>query len=94
MCEASPRTIPVVGTRVEVRVGERVMARDVTSSDSYLSCPDPRLHFGLGGAKIADRVTVRWRDGSTNGARARPRESDPDLPEGTVGWLQPREAFA
>ena len=65
VCSVPAGAGTVVGTRVEVRVGERVLSREVTSSDSYLSCPDPRLHFGLGGAQEADRVTVFWRDGPT-----------------------------
>jgi hypothetical protein len=63
-CRTSPGGPPAVGARVEVRVGGRVLSRDVTSSDSYLSCPDPRLHFGLGAAAVIDRLTVRWPDGS------------------------------
>jgi hypothetical protein len=53
----------LVGTRVEVRIGDRVLSRDVTSSDSFLSCPDPRLHFGLGAAKVVDRLAVLWPGG-------------------------------
>jgi hypothetical protein len=64
-CETPPHTVPVVGTRVEIEVGGRRQSRDVTSSDSYLSCPDPRLHFGLGRATVVDRLTVRWVDGTT-----------------------------
>lgn len=32
---------------------------------SYLSCHDPRLHFGLGGARRVDRLEIRWSDGVT-----------------------------
>jgi enediyne biosynthesis protein E4 len=64
-CEVPARGTPLPGTRVEVRARGRTFSRDVTSSDSFLSCPDPRLHFGLGEAAVAERVTVFWRDGST-----------------------------
>lgn len=35
----------------------------VLSQSSYLSVNDSRLHFGLGEAKAATRVTVRWSSG-------------------------------
>jgi hypothetical protein len=56
---------PPPGTRVTVRAGGRSYLRDVAVGDSYASTHDPRLHFGLGGAAIADEVTVRWSDGTT-----------------------------
>jgi hypothetical protein len=66
ICEVPPGSGTVIGTCVTVEAGGRKMVRDVTSSDSYLSCPDPRLHFGLGAAKEAERVTIRWIDGTTS----------------------------
>lgn len=40
------------------------MTRDIAAGDSYVSSHDPRLHFGLGRAEIADEVVVRWADGT------------------------------
>jgi hypothetical protein len=37
----------------------------VRSGDSYLSQSDKRLHFGLGTARLADHIEVRWPDGQT-----------------------------
>jgi enediyne biosynthesis protein E4 len=37
---------------------------EVRSGGSYLSQNDLRLRFGLGDADKADKVTVRWPDGS------------------------------
>ena len=54
----------VIGTLVTVKAGGRTLIRDVASSGSYLSVQDPRLHFGLGDATRADRVEVRWPDGT------------------------------
>ena len=34
------------------------------SGSSYISQEDKRLHFGLGAAKQADLVEVRWPDGT------------------------------
>lgn len=56
---------PEVGTRVLVEVGGRRMFRDVASAESFLSAHDPRLHFGLGAATVADRVTIVWPGGGT-----------------------------
>ncbi len=51
---------------------------------SYLSASDPRLHFGLGAARRADRVEVRWPSGRRDtyeglaaDAGYRLREGDP-----------------
>ena len=42
--------------------GRRIV-RDVSSGGSFLSVHDPRLHFGLGAAKQAERIVVRWPSG-------------------------------
>ena len=60
--ERGPRSM--VGTKVTVTASGRKQMRDVAAGDSYLSTHDPRLHFGLGRAEKADRVEVRWPDGS------------------------------
>jgi hypothetical protein len=53
-----------VGARVTVYVGARKLVRHRKGGGSYLSASDPRLLIGLGAAKIADRVEVRWPSGS------------------------------
>ena len=52
-----------IGAVVTVEAGGRKLTRDLSSSTSYLSAPDPRLHFGLADAKKVDRLEVRWPDG-------------------------------
>ena len=42
----------------------QIQAKEVLSQSSYLSVNDPRLHFGLGSAAIAD-VDIRWPLGGT-----------------------------
>jgi hypothetical protein len=64
--EVAPGQGPVIGTRVRVTVGKKQMIRDAASSGSYLSVHDPRLHFGLGTASVADRVEVLWPDGTSS----------------------------
>ncbi len=52
------------------------------SQSSFLSVNDPRLHFGLGSAKQADRVTVLWPNGK--------QESYGPLAAGKIHKLKPR----
>jgi hypothetical protein len=53
-----------IGTSVTVTTAGRTQWRDIASGDSYMSTHDPRPHFGLGSAEIADTVDVRWPDGT------------------------------
>jgi enediyne biosynthesis protein E4 len=53
-----------IGTQVIIQAGGRTLWRDLSSGESFLSAHDPRLHFGLGDAKIIDRLEVRWPDGT------------------------------
>lgn len=51
-----------IGARVTVQYGARRHTQCVTGQASYLSCNDPRLHFGLGAQDTAD-VEVYWPNG-------------------------------
>ncbi len=51
------------GTRAEVTWGGRRQMLEASSTCSYLSANDPRLHFGLGDHPTADQVTLRWPSG-------------------------------
>ena len=53
-----------IGARILVRYGGKVQAQTVLSQSSYLSCNDPRLHFGLGAATMAE-VEIHWPSGGT-----------------------------
>jgi len=53
-----------LGARVTVAAGSMVQIMDNCPTRCYLSQGDPRLYFGLGQAKKADRVEVRWPDGT------------------------------
>jgi hypothetical protein len=63
-CRVPPDRGTAIGAKVTVTVGERRMIRDLSSGGSFLSAHDPRLHFGLGRAERAERVEVRWPDGT------------------------------
>ena len=49
-----------IGARVTVTAGGRRMVQEVRSGSSFMSSSDLRLHFGLGAAKIVDKIDVRW----------------------------------
>ena len=53
-----------IGARVTVVAGGRRQFQDVIGVNGYLSQGDTRAHFGLGAATEAERVEVRWPDGS------------------------------
>jgi hypothetical protein len=52
------------GAGVKVTAGGLTQYGSVRAGGSYLSCNDPRLHFGLGQASQAD-VEVTWPGGGT-----------------------------
>ena len=54
-----------IGARVRVRCGKRSTIDEVRSGGSYYSHSDMRLHFGLGRARQADLVEIRWPSGVT-----------------------------
>ncbi len=47
----------------------RRLVREVQAGTSYLSSEDPRVHFGLGGAKTVRELVVRYPDGRTTRLR-------------------------
>ena len=55
-----------IGAVVTVEAGGRRQVRVNQWCTSYLSCHDPRLHFGLDRAPRVDRLEVRWPGGETN----------------------------
>jgi hypothetical protein len=52
-----------IGARVTVTAGALRQIDEVRSGASYLSHSDLRLHFGLGDARQADAIEVRWPSG-------------------------------
>ena len=53
-----------VGASVAVTAGGKTQVAARLGGGSYLSASDPRLHFGLGSARAADRVEVTWPSGN------------------------------
>jgi hypothetical protein len=63
------RDSTAIGARVTVECGGRKQFSDVRCGASYLAQSDLRQFFGLGDAKVIERVAVRWPDGSVEEAR-------------------------
>ena len=72
-----------IGARVEVESGALRQIDEVRSGGSYLSQSDLRLHFGLGAATRADRVTVRWPSGTVDTVRGVPADRYIVMEEGS-----------
>ena len=54
-----------IGSRLTLTAGGLRQLREVQSGSSYLAQNDLRAHFGLGRAESAERLEIRWPDGST-----------------------------
>jgi len=52
-----------IGVTVTLRAGGQKMIREMFPSGGYLDGDDSIVHFGLGGAKKIDSVTVAWPSG-------------------------------
>jgi hypothetical protein len=63
--EGSRSNRDAVGARIEVRVGDQILRRFVSSTRSYLSQSELTVTFGLGSATEVQKVLIRWPHGST-----------------------------
>ncbi|MCA9240572.1 MAG: VCBS repeat-containing protein, partial [Planctomycetales bacterium] len=52
-----------IGAVVEVQAGGVRQVRDLPCVRGFMSADEPKLFFGLGEAKVIDRLTVRWPSG-------------------------------
>ena len=69
-CIGTKSNRSAIGARVAVTTGTRVQIDEVMSGSSYYSQNDLRLHFGLGSARRADKLEVRWPSGGTESFEA------------------------
>jgi hypothetical protein len=58
-----------IGARVQCTTAGHSQIDEVRSGGSFYSQNDLRLHFGLGPAKKADRLEIRWPSGATQSFR-------------------------
>ena len=52
-----------IGGRVRGVAGDLIQYQEINSGNSYLSCSDLRLHFGLDDAERVDVLGTRWPGG-------------------------------
>jgi len=53
-----------VGARITLTSASGSQMEEIKAGSSYLSTNDPRLHFGLAGDSVIDKVEIRWPNGS------------------------------
>ncbi|HVG08723.1 MAG TPA: CRTAC1 family protein [Thermoanaerobaculia bacterium] len=63
-----------IGARVELESGGRKQVRETRTGASYLSQSALTLHFGMGTAAQADRLTIRWPDGKVQALTRLPKD--------------------
>ena len=51
------------GAKVEIKAGKLTQVLEARTNSSFESASDPRLHFGLGEASMAETVNVHWPSG-------------------------------
>lgn len=52
-----------IGAKIKLTSGGKVQTAQKVSTTGYLSQNDPRLHFGLGNNRQADRIEIKWPSG-------------------------------
>jgi hypothetical protein len=52
-----------IGAQLELLAGGRKQVAERIAGSSYLSQDDARVHFGLGSAAKADKLTIHWPSG-------------------------------
>jgi hypothetical protein len=85
-----------IGARVLVHYGGKTQAQAVLSQSSFYSSCDPRLHFGLGQAVIAD-VEIIWPSGQRDSLKQVSANQLITVREGTGvipsrGWSKEKES--
>ncbi|HJR57934.1 MAG TPA: CRTAC1 family protein [Vicinamibacterales bacterium] len=66
--DADPRRCSnrsAIGAQVQVFWSGRRQLQEVSGGSGFSSQNDRRLHFGLGGTAVVDRVLIRWPSGKT-----------------------------
>ena len=52
-----------LGTRIKLTAGKLVQYNHATTTVSYDSASDKRVHFGLGEASVVDKIELTWPSG-------------------------------
>jgi len=71
-----------VGARITVTSATHSQIEEIKAGSSYLSTNDPRLHFGLGGDSVMDKVEIRWPNGNVETLQKVPADAIYTITEG------------
>jgi hypothetical protein len=71
-----------IGARVTVEAAGRRQTDEVMSGGSFYSHTDMTLYFGMGAARVADRIEVRWPGGARQEWKSVPANQSLALKEG------------
>jgi tetratricopeptide (TPR) repeat protein len=52
-----------IGTSVTIEAGQRTITKQLTAGDGYQATNERTLNFGLGDAKVIEKLTVKWPSG-------------------------------
>jgi hypothetical protein len=52
-----------IGAEITLFTAKGLQSATVSTAGSYLSASDKRVHFGLGSAKVAEKIEIRWPSG-------------------------------
>jgi hypothetical protein len=61
-----------IGAEVTLTAGGKQQRAQIMGGTSYCSASDMRLHFGLGPARLVDRLAVKWPSGQIDTLRNLP----------------------
>src|ERR1700686_224846 len=64
-----------VGARITLTSASRSQMEEIKAGSSYLSTSDSRLHFGLAGDSVIDKVEIRWPSGSVEVLKGLPADA-------------------
>ena len=53
-----------IGARIKVTAGGKVQYNHMTTASGYASSSAGPVHFGLGDARVADEIEIRWPSGT------------------------------
>jgi hypothetical protein len=76
-----------IGAEVTLTARGRVQRAQIMGGTSYCSASDLRLHFGLGSARSAERLTIRWPSGRMETYPNVPANQLKHITEGQAGGL-------
>jgi hypothetical protein len=63
--EGSPKNRLALNARIRITTGTQHQLQEIRSGGSYLSQSDLHVHFGIGHARLIDKVEVQWPNAPT-----------------------------